>query len=799
MEGETGLEGSDLRSKTKSFFSSYYFKTFLICLITASLTFIPFIIKNHGLLTVIYDFNYQQIPFNVQCNSAVKSGDIFWNWYTDLGTSFVGAYSFYTLGSPFFWLSLLFPAAAFPYVIGPMLILKYCVAGLTSYAYIQRFVKDKNYAVIGALLYAFSGFQTTNIVFNHFHDVVALFPLLLIGLEELVENKKIGLFAATVAINALLNYFFFVGEVVFLVLYFIFRFLIPDFKKYIKAVPKCIIEGAIGVGIACVLFLPSILFIMGNPRTDDFIYGGSSLCFNGDRYLALLKSILMPADLMPYQSVIRDTDYTSCSAYLPLFGVSLAAIFIFNKKNWVSGLMKCSVVFACVPILNSIFAGFSGRGYTRWFYMPVLIMALASAHVLEEKDDMEHKKGLGFTLAATAGLVLFLCFYPYSKTHLGTIRHLKLFMIYAAFAFAGIIFTFLLLKIKNKKAFMSLAFALVIVFSSATGFVNVYKSQKVVADRQPTKGVYSSLITTSQKLKLPKDQSYRTELSNSDWNLSLVDNIPSVNSFISTVSPSIFEFYKSIGYPRVVISQNINIKGLPQLLSVKYFISQSKINGMKEYQKFFNGTKTIYVYEYEDYLPIGFTYDYYMTEKQFNSLKNDQRVFAMLKAVVLSDDEAKKVNGILKPLPLSKFGEMDTKHVKSDVAAHNNECSYYFYRYNKGFTAKIQSTSQKYAFFSVPYDKGWSVTVNSKPTEIIDSNGFMIVPITKGENYISFTYEIPGMKLGILITVFSILLLIAYVMLMKFIRKLMSEKSVKKKEKADKKSVEKQTVDNVDK
>ena len=41
-------------------------------------------------------------------NAAVKSGQTGWNWYTDLGSNFIGSYSFYTLGSPFFWLSLYF-------------------------------------------------------------------------------------------------------------------------------------------------------------------------------------------------------------------------------------------------------------------------------------------------------------------------------------------------------------------------------------------------------------------------------------------------------------------------------------------------------------------------------------------------------------------------------------------------------------------------------------------------------------------------------------------------------------------
>ena len=41
--------------------------------------------------------------------------------------------------------------------------LKTACAALTSYFYIKRFVKDQYYAVIGSILYAFSGFAVYNI------------------------------------------------------------------------------------------------------------------------------------------------------------------------------------------------------------------------------------------------------------------------------------------------------------------------------------------------------------------------------------------------------------------------------------------------------------------------------------------------------------------------------------------------------------------------------------------------------------------------------------------------------------
>ncbi len=153
----------------------------------------------------------------------IHSGDIGeWIWNVDLGSSFINAFSFYDLGSPFIWLSLLAPQGTFPYLAGFLCILKYMTAAVTAYLYLRVFIKNPQWAVIGALLYAFSGYQTTNLEFFHFHDVVAFFPLLLLGLELSMQDKNYRpLFIFGVFVNCLLNYFFFVGQVIFLVIYYL--------------------------------------------------------------------------------------------------------------------------------------------------------------------------------------------------------------------------------------------------------------------------------------------------------------------------------------------------------------------------------------------------------------------------------------------------------------------------------------------------------------------------------------------------------------------------------------------------
>ena len=209
-------------------------RTFLLALGASCIVFLPFIIVDQGYFLYYGDFNVQQIPFYQMCHDAIREGNIFWSWTTDLGANFISSYSFYNLGSPFFWLTLPFPSEVVPYLMAPLLMLKTALAATTSYAYIARFVRNKDYALIGGLLYAFSGFTTYNIFFNHFHEPIVFFPLLLIGLEEYMTNGRRGVFAAAVFVNCFVNYFFFVGQVVFVIIYWFFRLLGKDWTINLK-------------------------------------------------------------------------------------------------------------------------------------------------------------------------------------------------------------------------------------------------------------------------------------------------------------------------------------------------------------------------------------------------------------------------------------------------------------------------------------------------------------------------------------------------------------------------------------
>lgn len=277
---------------------SQYRKVFLICLVLSAALFAPHCIYDAvqgGFFHYAGDFNDQQISFYSYANAFVKQGGSF-SWATDLGSGFVNAYSFYLVGSPFFWLSLLLPSRLTPWFMVPLLCLKFALAGAGAYRWARRWVRREDSAVLAGCLYAFSGFSIYNIFFNHFLDVVALFPYLLAAFDDAAVDGRRGVLPFWVALNLINNYFFFAGQPVFLILYFLCMCRGKKYRFSPRMLGRMLFESVLGCGLGCVLLIPAGLSLLQNPRTIDPFTGYGFLVYGkAQQYLSILYSgLLMP-------------------------------------------------------------------------------------------------------------------------------------------------------------------------------------------------------------------------------------------------------------------------------------------------------------------------------------------------------------------------------------------------------------------------------------------------------------------------------------------------------------------------
>ena len=389
--------------------------TFLVALFTAACLFVPYMIMSEGYFTFYGDFNVQQIPFYQTCHAAIREGNVNWSWLTDLGSDFVGSYAFYLLGSPFFWVTLIFPNSFVPYLMGPLLILKFACAALTGYLYIRRFTKTAYAASLGGLLYAFSGFSVYNIFFNHFHEAIIAFPLLLLAMELLLTENRRGVFALAVAFCAITNYFFFFGMVVFCVIYFFVRLCSRAIKVTFSRFVVLAFEAVMGLALSAALLVPALNAISGNERISNILMGWNGITYGKEQiYLYVIQSFFFPPDI-PARPVFfpeANVKWSSVAGWLPVFSMTgFFAWFKLREKSWQKRVLAICVLCAMVPVLNSAFYAFNTSYYARWFYMPILIIALVTVMLTEDKK-VDFSSGLRWTTAITLAFVLVIGFFP---------------------------------------------------------------------------------------------------------------------------------------------------------------------------------------------------------------------------------------------------------------------------------------------------------------------------------------------------------------------------------------------------
>lgn len=778
----------------KSLRDNYFLKAFFLGLGLSFLVFVPFMVVDGGRFLFYGDFNVQQVPFYRLAHDAVRSGNLGWSHLTDLGVNFIGSYSFYLLGSPFFWLTIPFPSEWVQYLMGPLLILKFACATLTGYVYIHRYTKNQNSALIAAVLYAFSGFSIYNIFFNHFHEAIVVFPLLLAALDEYMATRRRGLFALAVGLCCVVNYYFFVGQVTFTLLYFFVRLLSKSWRISLKDFLLLALEAVLGLGLSCLLLVPSVLAVLQNYRATEYINGWNGVLYNNvQRYLHILECFFFPPDLPARPNFTPDSGsrWASLGAWLPLFGMTGVIGWLqLKRKHWLKRMLWALFLMALVPFLNAAFQMMNSAFYARWYYMLTLMMALATVLALEN-ERVDWKRSITWSLAITLAIALVVGLMPTVETmegvetvSFGLEEYPTRFWTYVAIALislAGAVYLFCFCR-KHKKAF----YRSTLVGLSLVSVV--YSIYFIALGKTQSEYTWDHLIPYSlnggKDVDLPDLQQTRSDFYESLDNAGMFWQIPTIQAFHSVVPGSIMEFYDSIGVPRDVASRpttdHYALRGLTSVHWLfdddhddTYFAGENMTDPAMPGYAYYGNANGFDIWENQYYIPMGFSYDYYITRSEYNALSQGSedaigdRELAMLRAVVVEDDRVPAVEDVLEHLPLDDryFSQDGYFQDCPDRAA--TACTSFQYT-NTGFVAEANSAESRLVFFSVPYEAGWSATVNGEPAPIERVNvGFMAVKIPAGEEVvIEFTYHTPGLLLGFGISLGSLALLVAYLMVM---------------------------------
>lgn len=796
---------------------SKYWQTFILAFLTALLLFLPISLRDAMLGQPFHyagDYNSQSMLFWQYANQFIKDGGSF-SWETELGSGFVNSYSYYMLGSPFFWASLWIPSKWMPWAMVPLFCFKFAFAGAGGYLWAKRWVKNPQYAMLAGMLYAFCGYNIYSIFYDSFVDVTALFPYLLAALDDAIIDKRRGCFSIWVAVSLLINYYFFIGEAIFLILYFICMLL---GKKYIltgKLFLRMAVETVLGIAMGAVLVIPAALSLMQNPRISsslndyDFIVYGEP-----QKYMAIFASMFIMPDA-PYQNTLfsqSGTQWQNVCAYLPVVGITGGvALCRAERKHPFARVMKFCIICAFVPMLNAIFTLENATYYARWYYMPILILCGATAMVLDNDElyQAEWKdawKTVFICTAAFVALELVPSNVELLGLKLGVTSSASIFWILWGISIAGVVLCgFVCKKYRKTEEYISVMMSSVMVFSFIYGEAHMLLTRYVTDTDTGEHTWYAGYEDLDNVAKLlPQGEWYRID-SNTITNYNLALGFSSEDFFSSTVSPGIFSFYMEAGHGRTVMPLDGQPNyALRSLLGVKYLMvgaedekawsadaSGTKVtinnsnagNALQLLKDSEDTTDTVYipqewavnweergrteetiVYENQNFIPMGFAYDYYITKDQLADVDADVRSNLLLKAIVLNDEQVGRYGDILQPLPEKEFQNLNFESFKKDCADRRKQTADTFETNNYGFTATTSFDTDELVFFSVPYEKNaFTATVNGEPVDVEEVDcGLMAIPVPAGEADIVVTYHTPGLKEGVTISITGLIIWILY-------------------------------------
>ena len=323
--------------------------------------------------------------------------------------------------------------------------------------------------------------------------------------------------------------------------------------------------------------------------------------------------------------------HTSLTAYLPLVGAAGGLAFCRTQdRHPFTRILKVCVVCAFVPVLNSAFYALNSSFYARWYYMPILVLCGATCCLLSRPALAEHSlpRAFGLTTFITLTAAVFAVL-PNKDSDgsfcLGVLEEPARFWALFGVTVLGIVLFGLLWHFCRRKRQWSR-----ILLAGVLGFSLVYGSLHLSLTKYAQWDVDGNLIAETYDsadavaAALPDDAFYRIDAYGAHNNLGLWFDRSCLQFFNSTVAPSIMEFYPAVGVKRDVNSKpDVANYALRGLLSVRYTLTardkvsdweKQALPGWTKYAE----TDAYVIYENENWVPMGFTYDSYITEEDWS-------------------------------------------------------------------------------------------------------------------------------------------------------------------------------------
>ena len=770
------------------------------------------------------DMYHQYAPFFSELWNKLRHGEsLTYSWDIGMGTNFTALYAYY-LASPSNWFIVLFPQKYMIEIMNVIIILKLCLSSLTFTYYISKHFNTRKCTIaLFGMFYALSGFVAAYSWNIMWLDCLVLLPLIILGLERLVNENRCFLYCITLGLCIYTNYYIAIMVCISVVLYFIV--LMAAYKGtrrpviYVKKFLNFAIYSLLAGGLAACLLLPEFYaFTLSASNNIEFPKKLSL-------YFSILNMVTRHLINVPVHLGLDHYPNIYCSVAVLL----LFPLYVMDKKvDLREKIGKSALVLIFLTAFNLNIPNFIWHGFhfpnslpCRQSFIYVFFLLTMCYEALSHLKSMTTKQ-LGGALWIAIGILLFIeQVFTVDETYDFTI-------VYISGAFILVYALIMLIHLKHEfkvPVIIFIAFSLCIIECTinmdSTGIGTTSRSSYLLD--------YDAVKTVTQTVADDDSSFYRMDKkfgsrSNNDgaWH-----NYHSISTFSSTSNGAMEKFFGELGFEHSFNAYKYNGATLvtESLFSVKYAIS-NRILTESPLRSYYTGSDGEFIYKNNYTLPIGFMtyndpYGWEADSANDAGIENQNSLIKNLTGIsnvfTLTYENATDTSFEVKPVKAGHL-YMIVRNTSCDTVTATINSSEYTYKdlkkgrtiidlgyatpddiivisgdtsmnasvytlessrfieafnilnnnslnvsefTNNKITGTVNASKDATLICSIPYDKGWSVYIDGKKTETNNIYGALIsVNVPAGEHTVTLKYIPVNFILGCIITSLCIIILI---------------------------------------
>lgn len=728
------------------------YKLLIILSVSILVIFSPIYLQNKP----FFLFNDQVVQYNIfykewlrLVNNFLNGGSFpFYSWYKFLGSDFYSSQAYYTVGDVFLPLLLQFKNIETALFVESILLIY--ISAFNFKYFLRKFgINNQTSLLIVPFVYALNGLVGLYLGNYMFHRFYAFLPLLFAGVELYISKKKYLLFILSVSLLFLQSFYLMFPISLFLAIYVVFSYSYKKLKTFSKdflvSNLKLIFYYLLGFGMIAILMFPTIIAIRQSPRLEDVqitqwfwsikVLLGMIVSFNSGP-LPIMTSIPNIFQVGLDGHMFWYSFYVS-STFIGVL-ITFALSKSINKKPFLYTLLSIFFIINFLPV-NSVFHGFAVPT-VRLCILYTFFILLFVAYAIENVDFNYVYKGLiKYNILFYAVILLCIAF-----GYINFDQHWQHLLLLISFSVLGLLGNF----ITRKKEFAIILFVVLEITLNLT--LHIYYSNKVfykfndnlIQDYMD----YYQEIDSDLIFRTYVDPKQFLPSTSLNLNQSMAYSYMSVSTYDSFYEPNLKEFLHLNGIDWHII--HLDDPVILKMLGVKYYLvyDESEIPESINYE-YTTTINHLKIYQDLDYLPIGFTYS------NFQVLEDTDTFDDWLDIALVYEKDLSSLDGIV-------------EESKSLFKVVN--------KYSNGLFGTIDLKSKQLLFLSIPYNKGWEITVDNQTVEPLKvQGGFIGIILDAGYHEIGLKFKPDGIKLGAIVSLVSmgILALLSLITLTSYLKR----------------------------